>query len=88
MKRPPEQAVVGLLRNPESARFGADMRVTKQGSVVEVCGTVSNRSGFGGYGQPEPFYASLTDGKVTEAEVGLVSTRGSAVHTSAQWHCI
>jgi hypothetical protein len=83
-----KQAVVGLLRAPDSARFDGAMRVTKGGNIVEVCGKVSSRNGYGGSAQPEPFYVSLADGKVTEAEVGSVSTRGAAFHTSAQWHCM
>jgi hypothetical protein len=83
-----KQAVTSLLRDPGSARFDEAMRVTKGGNIVEVCGKVSSRNGYGGSAQPEPFYVSLADGKVTEAEVGSVSSRGAALHTSAEWHCM
>ena len=82
------QSVAAMLRDPDSAMFRGEM-LAKRGAegLVEVCGTVQARNGFGGYAQGEPFYVSMVGGKITDTIVGQQNAAGG-FHTGASWHCL
>lgn len=46
------------LRDPTSAYF-RDVVVRSDGEVEVICGSVAGRNGFGGMGDPMPFYMSV-----------------------------
>jgi hypothetical protein len=61
-------AVKKLLKDPDSARF-ADMTRTK---ADRICGKVSAKNGFGGYGDPLPFVYFVT------SDAAMLSTNKEA----------
>lgn len=53
------RAVTAVLKDPESARFGAmNAGVTKQGAIL-VCGYVNAKNSFGGYTGDSPYWGWL-----------------------------
>lgn len=56
-------AIVKILKDPESARFGKMDAVRTADDTVAVCGLVNAKNSFGGYGGDSPFIGELTAGK-------------------------
>lgn len=55
-----QTAVLNVLKDPDSAKFGAvGAAISTDGSVV-VCGSVNAKNSFGGYGGQMPFVGHLS----------------------------
>lgn len=50
-----EQAITAGLKDPESARFGKDMKLYGPPDKLLACGTINARNAFGGYVGESPF---------------------------------
>ena len=49
-----------VLKDPDSARFGAMAASKTADNIVYVCGTVNARNSFGGYTGAQPFTGVMT----------------------------
>ena len=66
---PVRQRVAAELLDPPSAYFrDVELRATDEGEVV--CGSVSGRNGFGGYGQPMAFSATADEVTIVPPDPG------------------
>lgn len=55
-----ERAVMAVMKDPESARFGRITAAKGKDGIVTVCGYVNGRNSFGGYVGEMPFIGVLT----------------------------
>jgi hypothetical protein len=88
-------AVISVLRDPESARFGIQAGAKQADGTVIVCGEVNARNSFGGYTGMKPYLVvyspSLMMGRVaalggTDSEdTGVVLTCKKAFGIKVPW---
>lgn len=54
-----QSAILGTLKDPDSARFSAMSAAPQSTGEIIVCGTINAKNEMGGYGGPAPFYGKL-----------------------------
>ncbi|MBA5777101.1 hypothetical protein H2509_08160 [Stappia sp. F7233] len=71
-------AVRGVLKDPESARFGEIVAASNSEGVVSACGWVNAKNSYGGYTGDKPFLGVLTKGGFVPVSVGGTSNETAA----------
>jgi hypothetical protein len=54
-----QSTILGILKDPDSARFSAMSAAPQVTGETIVCGTVNAKNELGGYAGPAPFYGKL-----------------------------
>jgi len=70
-------AVTAKLKDPDCAKFGDMQAGVTSTWAISVCGQVNSKNSFGGYVGMTPFYAVITDGKISPSGVGIAGGTGT-----------